>query len=262
RPAFIDYMLATPADSLTIEIVDASARLARRVTSNQRGRGLHRVYWDGRYSGATVFPGIILEGGDPRRGPLAPPGRYEARLTSWAGGRGVSRNRTLEVRKDPRAPSVSDADLHAQFKLALAIRNATTKANEAVIAIRQLTDQLTDRARRASDGADGTKAIAPLALALVDSLRAVEGELYQVKNQSSKDKIAFPIKLNDRLTGLRSNLERGDGAPPAAYYRVYNELSAELNAQLRKLRTLLERDLAALNKRLSEARLATVVAGT
>ena len=258
RPAFIDYWLATPADSLTIEIVDVSGRLVRRLTSNQHSRGLHRVYWDGRYSGATVFPGIILEGGDPRRGPLAPPGRYEARLTSWARGSNISRSRSLEVRKDPRVPSVSDADLHAQFKLALDIRDATTKANEAVIAIRQLTAQLTDRARRASEGSDGSKAIAPLALALVDSLRAVEGELYQVKNQSSKDKIAFPIKLNDRLTGLRSNLERGDGAPPAAYFRVFDELSAELDVQLRKLRRLLERDLAPLNKRLGEAGLATV----
>jgi hypothetical protein len=73
---------------------------------------------------------------------------------------------------------------------------------------------------------------------------------YQVKNQSPKDKIAFPIKLNDRLTGLRSNLEWGDGAPPAAYERVFRELSAELDTQLARLRILRERVLAALNKRL------------
>lgn len=241
RPAVIDYWLATPADSLTIEISDATGRLARRLTSTARGRGLQRAYWDGRYAGATVFPGIILEGGDPRRGPLAPPGRYDVRLTSFRGAHRVSRTRSLDVRRDPRVASVSDADLQAQFRLALAIRDATTKANEAVIEIRRVTSQLADRARQASSSSDGARAVGQQAMALADSLRAVEAELYQVKNQSSKDKIAFPIKLNDRLTGLRSNLERGDGAPPASYYRVFNELSLELETLLKRLNSLMQR---------------------
>ncbi|MBT3960118.1 MAG: hypothetical protein P8L30_10025 [Longimicrobiales bacterium] len=35
---------------------------------------------------------------------------------------------------------------------------------------------------------------------------AVEAELYQVGDQGPTDKIASPIELNDRLTGLRSHL--------------------------------------------------------
>lgn len=239
RPAAVDYWLASAADSLTIELVDSAGRTARRLGVAQRAPGLYRASWDGRYTGATVFPGIILEGGDPRRGPLAPPGRYEVRLTSWSGAARTVRTTRLRMLKDPRVAGVSDADLRAQFNLALAIRDATSKANEAVIEIRRVTSQLADRASRASDGSDG--ATARRALALADSLRTVEAELYQVKNQSSKDKIAFPIKLNDRLTGLRSNLERGDGAPPAAYYKVFRELSAELDALLEKLTSLLAR---------------------
>jgi hypothetical protein len=79
----------------------------------------------------------------------------------------------------------------------------------------------------------------------------VEGELYQVRNQSPKDKIAFPIRLNDRLTGLRSNLETGDGAPPAAYERVFGELSAELATHLGRLNALLTHELPALNRLLA-----------
>ena len=66
-------------------------------------------------------------------------------------------------------------------------------------------------------------------------IEAVAGELYQLRNQSPKDKIAFPIKLNDRLTGLRSHLERGDGTPIDAYQAVFDELSAELDVHLRTL---------------------------
>lgn len=253
--AIIDYWLVTPADSVTIDIVDASGRVARRLASSpRRTRGLQRVLWDGRYSGATSFSGIVLEGGDPRRGPLAPPGRYHVRLTTWTGGQRATRASNLELRKDPRLTTVSDADLRAQFALAIRIRDAETAANEAVITIRELSTQLADRARRAAPD------VAKLASALADSLGAVERELYQVKNQSAKDKIAFPIKLNDRLTGLRSNLERGDGAPPESYERVFRELSAELDVHLARLRALLQNDLGALNRRLGDARLPAVLA--
>ncbi|MGH7554184.1 MAG: glycosyl hydrolase, partial [Longimicrobiales bacterium] len=256
RPALIDYWLTSPADSVTVDLIDARGQIARRLASAlPRTRGLHRVTWDGRYTGAIVFPGIILEGGDPRRGPLAPPGAYEVRLTTWTDGRSVVRARKLDVRKDPRLTDVTDADLSEQFELAMRIRDATSTANEAVISIREISAQLADRARRAESDQARIRA---LAMSLADSLRAVESEIYQVRNQSSKDKIAFPIKLDDRLAGLRTNLERGDGPPPESYARVFTELSQELDVQLRRLGVFLERDLLALNARLAEAGLPAI----
>ena len=239
NPASIDYWLAAPADSVALELRDATGRVARTLTGLPRTRGLNRITWDGRYTGATVFPGIVLEGGDPRRGPLAPPGAYQVRLTTWTNGQSASRTSSLPLRKDPRLTSVTNADLQAQFELALRVRDATTAANEAVIEIRRVTARLDERARMT------TGAEAAQHRALADSLRAIERKLYQVQNQSPKDKIAFPIKLNDRLTGLRSNLEQGDGAPPASYVRVFNELKAELDAHLARLRRLLQRNIVA-----------------
>ena len=92
-------------------------------------------------------------------------------------------------------------------------------------------------------------------------IEAVAGELYQLRNQSPKDKIAFPIKLNDRLTGLRSHLERGDGTPIDAYQAVFDELSAELDVHLRTLERMLSEDLPRLNRRLVEAGLTSWVRG-
>jgi photosystem II stability/assembly factor-like uncharacterized protein len=258
RNANFEYWLDSPADSVTIEIADATGQIARRLAGGLPAtRGMHRVAWDGRYAGATVFPGIILEGGDPRRGPLAPPGRYEVRWTAWTAGRATAQTRTLDLQKDPRLSDITDADLREQFALAVRIRDATSAANEAVISIRSITTELRDRARRVASVSDAAR-IRTLTEALADSLRAVESELYQVRNQSPKDKIAFPIKLNDRLAGLRTNLERGDGPPPESYTRVFSELSQELDVQLARLRVLLERDLAALNTRLVGAGLPVI----
>ena len=81
--ANIDYHLRSAADSVAVEILEGSASGARVRTlgTAPRHAGLHRVRWDLRYPGATSFPGIVLEGGDPERGVWAPPGRYRVRLT-------------------------------------------------------------------------------------------------------------------------------------------------------------------------------------
>ena len=56
-----------------------------------------------------------------------------------------------------------------------------------------------------------------------------------MKNQSPKDKIANPIKLNDRLAGLLAIVQSGDAAPSDAQRAVARELIAELDGQLAQL---------------------------
>ena len=104
-------------------------------------------------------------------------------------------------------------------------------------------------------------ALRDAAVGFAARIEAVAGELYQLRNQSPKDKIAFPIKLNDRLTGLRSHLERGDGTPLDAYQTVFNELSAELEVHLRALEDILSDDLPRLNRRLGSAGLPQIEIG-
>ena len=117
--------------------------------------------------------------------------------------------------------------------------------------------------RAGSDALDrgGNTALDRAARLFVERVSAVEAELYQVRNQSPKDKIAFPIKLNDRLTGLRSRLERGDAAPTAAYLAVFEELSGELAALLEALDRALAEELPRLNRELSELGLPRIDGG-
>jgi photosystem II stability/assembly factor-like uncharacterized protein len=213
-PAAIDYYLKSPAASLSIEVLSASGDRIRLLglRDSMKSAGFHRVTWDLKHDGATVFPGIVLEGPSPVTGPWAVPGRYTIRLVAA----GTTVAQSLSVLPDPRLKTVTIDDLRAQNKLALQIRDAITAANSAVIKIRSL------RASGASPS-------------LLAKLGPIESELYQVKNASPKDKIAFPIRLNNRLSGLFGNLERGDARPTRGYYRVFDELSHELDVQLRLL---------------------------
>jgi hypothetical protein len=210
----IDYELKSPVSQLSIEIANAEGDHVRslNVTDAMKSAGFHRVSWDLRHDGATVFPGIVLEGPSPVTGPWVVPGEYTVSLVAD----GKREATTMRVLSDPRATDVTIDDLRAQNKLALQVRDAITAANSAVIRIRSLR----------SAGAPG---------ALLDKLAPIESELYQTRNQSPKDKIAFPIRLNNRLSGLFGNLERGDGRPTPSYYKVFEELSSELDLQLGRL---------------------------
>ena len=163
---------------------------------------------------------MVLESPSPARGPWVPPGRYEVQVALA----GQNLTTELTVLIDPRLDGVSQADLEAQFELAMKTCDRTSAANEAVLEIRRLKAELEMRGG---------------AQPIVARLSAVEAQLYQVNNESPKDKIAFPIKLNDRLAGLLWNLQRADGRPNPAHYEVYEELSSELDVLLGELDDIL-----------------------
>ena len=243
-PAVIDYRVSAPAMHARLDILTDEREHVRTLVDEIVEGGTHRVRWDLRYPGAVSFPGIVLEGGDPGVGPWAPPGRYLAQLTID----GSTREATFDVNPDPRLGDIPAAAFTDQFHLAMAIRDAESRANESVILVRDLLSQIDAIVSRADDAGlrDEVSGFAA-------GIEAVAGELYQLRNQSPKDKIAFPIKLNDRLTGLRSHLERGDGTPIDAYQAVFNELSAELEVHLQALDDILSDDLPRLNRRLTGA---------
>jgi photosystem II stability/assembly factor-like uncharacterized protein len=252
-PATIDYYLAAPARHVTLEILDAAGRTAKRISSpGLETAGAHRVSWDLRYPGATVFPGMILRSAQPQQGPLAPPGRYTVRLLVDE----RSETRDLVVSQDPRLTTVTQADLDEQFALTVEVRDKTSAANEGVLRIRDLKAQIADRIPLAHD--DG---ITAQATALAKKLSAIEEELYQVKNRSPKDVLNFPVKLNNRLAALMRVIQNADARPTDQTYAVFEQLSAELEGHLRALEAIVTTELPGFNKLLVARKLAPVQVG-
>ena len=249
-PAVIDYHVSGAGRQVRLDVLDGQGRLVRTLFDGTRDEGTYRSRWNLRYPGAVTFDGIVLEGGNPAVGPWAPPGRYRARLTVD----GEERVAPFAVLRDPRVVGVTDDDLVEQFELAVSIRDAESEANATVLLARDLKSQV-----EASLGGTRDASVIESAGRFSSDIGALEAQLYQVRNQSPKDKIAFPIRLNDRLTGLRSRMERGDAAPTAAYRRVFEELSGELASHMRTLDRLLTEDLPRLNRELAGAGLPQIV---
>jgi len=83
--------------------------------------------------------------------------------------------------------------------------------------------------------------------------------LYQVRNQSNQDPLNFPIKLNNRLSSLRRSVETGDAKPTAGAYKVFEELSKELEGHLNQLESVIKADLPKLNQMLTSKSLKEVM---
>jgi hypothetical protein len=154
---------------------------------------------------------------------------------------------------------VTDADLVAQFTLAKQVNDKVTAANEAVVRIRSLRDQIADRLGKSSD-----QTLKTSGQALTEKLTSVEGEIYQYRNRSNQDPLNYPIRLNNKLAALQGIVEGGDARPTDQSQAVFKELSGRLDKELARLDALVKSDLAALNKLLADQKLEPVkdAAGT
>jgi len=210
-----------------------------------RTAGLNRFSWDLRTQGIVTFPGMILWGAGTN-GPAVPPGRYTVRLT--ADERSVTA--PLVVRRNPWIPDVTDADLRAQYAFGRRVRDKAIEANQAVIGIRRVKGQLTQRLTKSDDAT-----LKSAGATLTTNASAIEENIYQVRNQSGQDPLNFPIKVNNRLATLLSMAERGDGVPTNNMSEIFGILSTELKGYTDRLAQLWRTDLVAVNKELARLNL-------
>jgi photosystem II stability/assembly factor-like uncharacterized protein len=213
-----------------------------------RNAGLNTFTWDGNHAPAVSFPGMILWGGSTN-GPPAAPGRYTVRLI--ADGKTVSQ--PIVVKRNPWREA-TDADLVAQEALALQLRDKVSEANRAVLQIRDIKGQVTDRLTKSND-----EKLKTTGDRLSTNLSDVEDDIYQVKNQSGQDPLNYPIKVNNRLASLLGVVSRTQGRPYAQLYSIFNDLKAELGVETGRLEKVLTTDLPAFNAELRRLGLDAIV---
>ena len=244
--AAIQYYLPEKTTSVIIEILDEAGNLIQtyegdstknRGSSPTTAKGLNSFNWNLRYPGATIFEGMIVWSARPQIGPLAPIGKYQARLVVD----GKTLTTDFEIEMNPNLEGVTAADLREQFNLSQSIMAKTSEANEAVIKIRNIREQV-----EGLGNIDNSQLKTDLD-AMMGKLGVIELDLYQVQNQSAQDPLNFPIKLNNRLASLRRSVENGQAKPTDAAYVVFDKLKKELTGHLSELSAILTSDLVKIN---------------
>src|SRR5258708_3016268 len=212
--------------------------------------GLNRFVWDMRYAEAVRFPGMILWAGETR-GPKVVSGTYQVKLTVD----GSTMTETFEVKADPRLTTTA-AEYGKQLDLSLKIRDKMNETHNAIISIRDVKKQVDDLVKRVGSQ---SKPIADTGVALNKRLTEVEEALYQTKNQSSQDPLNFPIRLNNKLAALGGVVSQAETSPNEQSYAVYEELVAEINAQLAKLAQIMKTDVPAFNQLVRDQNIPAIV---
>ncbi|NIN71950.1 MAG: hypothetical protein GTO46_08505 [Gemmatimonadetes bacterium] len=263
--AVIDYYLAEePAGAAKLEILDAGGDLIRSFTSEgparrapaQRERmgfgsgsasgaglekttGMHRFTWDLRYQGARD-----PESGRIGRGPMAPPGTYQARLSvgDWR------QTRSFQLLIDPRvaADGVTQEDLEQQLAFNLRLLEMTSEARGAARRVRGLREDLAGLSEVTDE-----RGLLRRARILDDQLAAIESLFVT----SDVGRYPQPMLL-DQLRYLGNMTDDADQKLGADAYTRFDELNAELAGHQAAIERLLETELAELNTLLENQGLA------
>jgi hypothetical protein len=208
----VNYYLPNAVKEIKFEVSDATGNVIQTL-SGPTASGLQHVTTFLRYKSYSTNPGMILWSGFPS--PIAaPPGEYKLTMTAD----GVTKSTTFRWLKDPRTPA-TDADLQEKFRFQMQIAAKLNQAHDAL-----------NRIKKARDAA-GTTAD-PIWL---KSITEIEEAIYQTKNKSGQDPLNYPIRLNDKLAGVLSNVSSGDYRPTKQSYEVFNSLAKQLDDQLAKL---------------------------
>jgi photosystem II stability/assembly factor-like uncharacterized protein len=261
--AILDYWVGAPASEITLEIRDDSGSVVRKFSSADTVKppdvaklvvtpdwekempplsgvpGMHRFVWNLHTTPRTE---LSPPDEDSREtGLWVPPGRYTARLTSS----GESKERVIEVRRDPRIPA-TDADLSEQFALSREVekmRMALASAERRLETVRKSVDALAGKLT-----GDDEHARAELAARLAK----VAGTSDYMKLAGGGLDLSSFSGVSAVLTKLAFTLESADGAPAPDDRRAAKADRDLVSTVVASANAVLSNELKAFNERLAK----------
>jgi hypothetical protein len=246
----------TKSDTVQLDILEKDGTLIQRfMTSAKENKldpaatkpltvasGGNRMVWDMRYPGFKAFDGMIFYS-SPNTGPKAVPGDYKVKLTV----NGASKEKEFKIVKDPRL-SNSQEDYDDQFNFLIAVRDQVSRANEAIIKIRDVQKDLKYLKEKTKENTELQKLIADYET----ELAVIENNIHMTKNQSRQDPLNYGIRINNRLAFLLTDSQMGDYPPTQQAQEFFKEVTQELNKEINALNSLIEKQTKIVNEKVDQ----------
>jgi photosystem II stability/assembly factor-like uncharacterized protein len=272
--AIIDYYFKSlPKDEVSLDILDASGKVVRHLSSKEKkegeqppewpdrverpktipaNEGMNRFAWDLRSDDPVQIPGAFYSGEGPK-GPLALPGDYQVKLAVG----GKSQTAPLHLAIDPRTKGAEPA-LQKQFTLSMQVNDRISQLHQAVNEIRDLKSQIQTLHKRFGDD-QRLKPALDAADQLDHKMSEVEQELIQVNMKGSEGNLAFPNKLNERFDTFSHAIDAGDAEPTKPQLDVFELLSNQLREQLQKWAQIKNEDVPKVDGLIKQANLPALI---
>ena len=250
----INYYLKSVNDSsvVSIDILDRDKKLIKAYSSTAKEKdklleiknGMNQFVWNMRYDSAEKVRGLILwHGAVP--GPKAAPGQYFYKIKADKD----SAEGSFIIKANP-VYRLSQKDYDDQFNFLLSVRDKFSEIQKAILNITALRKQINDFVSLQGKGIP--KPIKQQADTINKQMTVIEEALHQTKAKSGQDVLNYPIRLDDKISGLYDFASSGNAAPARQVIDAFSILSAQADVQLNKLKQIMNTDVANFNKTIRE----------
>jgi hypothetical protein len=254
-----NYWLKDAPDSpkVSITIFDKQQKPIRTFSTRSKDNdtrleassGMNTFVWDMFYAPAEKIPGMLLWTGGAGS-PKAAPGKYSARIRYGQDSADVA----FTIKGDPNY-SLTEADYDAQVGFLLQVRDKYNEVQKGILHLRDIRTQLQELNGRM----DSTeKPVRKLTDSLIRELTSIEEALYQTKSKSGQDMLNFPIRINDKLSGVYGIASGGNAVPSKQVREVFDMLRAQADRQLARLNAVIQSGLPAINKLIYEKQIPVI----
>lgn len=245
----------TDSTKASVTLMDKNKKVIKTFSTEGKDKmeiqkGLNQFAWDLQYPPAEPSEGMILWNGAP--GTItAPPGSYFAKVKVGTDSAEVP----FIIKADPNY-KLTQAEYDEQFSFLLSVQQKFNDVQKGIKDIRALRTQINEFVAR--QGKDCPKEIKDMAASITKELTSIEETLYQTKSKSGQDPLNYPIRINDKLSGVFDAANSGFNAPSKQSKEVFAELSKQADEQLNKLKKIVAEDVPKFNQLIREKSLPVI----
>ena len=250
----INYYLKDVSDSakVSIDILDKNKKLIKTFSTKAKEKedkievsnGMNQFVWNLQYSPAEKIEGLIIWHGSVP-GPTAAPGQYYYKIKAEKD----SVEGSFTIKANP-VYNLTQQDYDEQFNFLISVRDKFDEIQKAGKNIRDIRKQISDFMDK--QGKDVPKEIKQQADTIKKQMTVIEEALHQTKAKSGQDVLNFPIRLDDKISGLYDFASSGNSAPAKQVKDAFVELAGQADVQLNNLKKIMDVDVVKFNEMIRE----------
>lgn len=246
----------TDSTKASISIFDKNHQLIKTFSTDsirnkiEINKGMNQFVWDMLYPPAEGIEGMIIWNGVPAS-LKAIPGTYYARVKVGKD----SVESPFTIKADPNYKTTQQ-DYESQFTFLKQVKDKFNEIQKSIKDIHSIRAQINDFVGKQEK--EMPKEVKQMADSINKQVTAIEENLFQTKAKSSQDVLNYPIKLNDKISGVFNTANSGYFAPSKQVKEVFAELSSEADKELNKLKKIIGEDIPTLNQLIREKALPVI----
>ncbi len=265
--ASINFFVERASDeSATLEIRDSGGRAVRSWSSGAEENddlekleikdGFNQVKWDLTYHPPKMVDNFVamVFSSDNAPGSRAVPGLYKVTLQigEW------SSSQDLEVKADPRWPSLQTNDYTKKFQLEMDVLKLINESQDIIRNLRSIRDQTTQIGEKVDAAGLGDE-LKKMAKELDMKLTPIEETLVQNKIETSQDEINFRRVFSNHIARLYRVIVDEDNAPTSGMIERWEDLKAQFVDLKKPYSDLMNIEVEAFNVKARELQAGKII---